>query len=101
MVLASPAWAEQLERDVLPWIQGAGDLGKRILEIGPGPGLSTDLFRMRVPHVTAVEVDPGLAAQLGARLAEQIGVVDTTIDETDYHFRFITRKPVSAELRAR
>src|SRR5437879_791603 len=67
--LASPAWAEQLRREVLPWLDTAGDLGDHVLEIGPGPGLSTDLLRERVAHVTAVEVDRDLATALQARLA--------------------------------
>jgi SAM-dependent methyltransferase len=67
--LASPAWAEQLRREVLPWLDTAGDLGDHVLEIGPGPGLSTDLLRERVAHVTAVEVDRDLATALHARLA--------------------------------
>lgn len=67
--LASPAWAEQLQQEVLPWIATAGDLGDDVLEIGPGPGLSTDLLRDRVAHVTAVEVDTQLAKALQQRLA--------------------------------
>ena len=67
--LASPAWAEQLKQEVLPWIASAGELGDDVLEIGPGPGLSTDLLRERVAHVTAVEVDEQLAAALQERLA--------------------------------
>ena len=67
--LASPAWTEQLEREVLPWVESAGDLGDDVLEIGPGPGLTTDLLRARVAHVTAVEVDPSLAEPLRQRLA--------------------------------
>ena len=66
--LASPQWAEQLERELLPWIEAAGDLGDDVLEIGPGPGLSTDLLRRRVARVTAVEVDASLARALGERL---------------------------------
>lgn len=66
--LASPAWAEQLRQEVLPWIEAAGDLGDDVLEIGPGPGRSTDLLRARVRHVTGVEVDPVLAAALQERL---------------------------------
>jgi SAM-dependent methyltransferase len=58
-----------LQTDLLPWIAEAGDLGGDVLEIGPGPGLTTDLLRQRVAKVTAVEVDPGLAAALGDRLA--------------------------------
>ena len=67
--LSSPEWAEMLETDLLPWIEGAGDLGDDVLEIGPGPGLTTDLLRQRVSRLTAVEIDPLLAAPLEERLA--------------------------------
>jgi SAM-dependent methyltransferase len=67
--LASPEWAQLLEAELLPWIEAAGDLGDHVLEIGPGPGLTTDLLRQRVPQVTAVEVDPTLGEPLRARLA--------------------------------
>ena len=66
--LASPDWAKMLETDLLPWILEAGDLGDDVLEIGPGPGLTTDLLRERVPRVTAVELDDDLAAKLTERL---------------------------------
>jgi SAM-dependent methyltransferase len=67
--LSSPRWAEMLEADLLPWVVRVGNLGDDVLEIGPGPGLTTDLLRQRAGHVTAVEVDPGLAGQLADRLA--------------------------------
>jgi SAM-dependent methyltransferase len=67
--LASPEWAKMLEEDLLPWIVSVGDLGDDVLEVGPGPGLTTDLLRRRAATVTAVEVDDDLAAALGARLA--------------------------------
>jgi SAM-dependent methyltransferase len=67
--LASPRWAEMLETDLLPWVERVGSLGDRVLEIGPGPGLTTDLLRGRVPRITAVEVDPALAHALADRLA--------------------------------
>jgi SAM-dependent methyltransferase len=67
--LASPAWAEQLRLEVLPWVESAGELGDDVLEIGPGPGLTTDLLRGRVERVTAVEIDPSLAEPLRHRLA--------------------------------
>ena len=40
-----------------------------MLEIGPGPGFTTDVLRRRVEHLTAVEVDVDLAQALAARLA--------------------------------
>src|SRR5260370_6661551 len=66
--LASPEWARLLESDLLPWIDAAGDLGDDVLEIGPGPGLTTDLLRRRAPLLTAIELDPTLAEPLRARL---------------------------------
>ena len=66
--LASPEWAAMLDTDLLPWIETVGDLGDDVLEIGPGPGLTTDLLRKRVPSLTAVEVDAALAEQLRQRL---------------------------------
>lgn len=67
--LASPDWARALETELLPWIEAAGDLGDDVLEIGPGPGLTTDLLRARARKVTAVEVDPSLGQALAVRLA--------------------------------
>ncbi|TMC48794.1 MAG: class I SAM-dependent methyltransferase [Chloroflexi bacterium] len=67
--LSSPDWARMLESDLLPWVEAAGDLGDDVLEIGPGPGLTTDLLRQRVTRLTAVEIDPTLALPLRDRLA--------------------------------
>lgn len=45
-----------------------GALGDDVLEVGPGPGLTTDLLRERVQSLTALESDPQLAQALQARL---------------------------------
>lgn len=68
--LASAAWAESLRTELLPWLEQAGDLGDDVLEIGPGPGLTTDLLRARAHAVTAVEIDEDLAGALATRLAD-------------------------------
>ncbi|MGH9212570.1 MAG: class I SAM-dependent methyltransferase [Acidimicrobiales bacterium] len=67
--LASAEWARILETDLLPWIDQVADLGDDVLEIGPGPGRTTDLLRQRTAKVTAVEIDDSLAAALAERLA--------------------------------
>jgi SAM-dependent methyltransferase len=67
--LASDQWAEMLKTELLPWVEQVGDLGEDVLEIGPGPGRTTDLLRERAKCVTAVEMDVGLAGELRARLA--------------------------------
>jgi len=41
-----------------------------VLEIGPGPGLTTELLKARAPRITAVEIDPALAGTLRARLPD-------------------------------
>jgi len=67
--LASERWAEMLQRDLLPWLLAGEDLGDDVLEIGPGPGLTTDLLRKLAPAVTAVELDASLADRLRERLS--------------------------------
>jgi len=52
----------------LPWAIGDTDLGPNVLEIGPGPGLTTDLLRTSVRRLTALEIDAPLARALSARL---------------------------------
>ena len=67
--LSSDVWAGMLQGDLLPWLTANGDLGDDVLEIGPGPGRTTDLLRERAAHVTALELDGSLASALAARLA--------------------------------
>ena len=67
--LASPEWARMLEEDLLPWLAAVADLGDDVIEVGPGPGLTTDLLRQRTARLTAVEVDAPLAAALASRLS--------------------------------
>ena len=66
---ASPEWATYVQDELLPWALGARDLGDDVLELGPGPGLTTDALRQRVARLTAVEIDDDLAARLAERLA--------------------------------
>jgi len=54
----------------LPWSIGDTNLGPNVLEIGPGPGLTTDLLRTLVPRLTVLELDPSLAASLSLRINE-------------------------------
>jgi SAM-dependent methyltransferase len=69
IVCASPEWATFLEEVVLPAALAGVDLGDDLLEIGAGPGRTTDLLRGRVAQLTAVELDDDLAARLATRLA--------------------------------
>ncbi|HXU25504.1 MAG TPA: class I SAM-dependent methyltransferase [Tepidiformaceae bacterium] len=66
---SSPEWARVVEEEMLPWVLGHHDLGDDMLEVGSGPGLTTDVLRKRVPRLTAVELDEALATRLATRLA--------------------------------
>ena len=66
---SSPEWARLVEDELLPWVLDGCELGDDLLEVGPGPGLTTDVLRQKAARVTAVELDLALAANLATRLA--------------------------------
>jgi SAM-dependent methyltransferase len=65
----SPEWAQWLQGEVLPAVTSGIDLGGELLEVGPGPGASTDWLRHRVKRLVALESDEEAAAKLATRLA--------------------------------
>jgi SAM-dependent methyltransferase len=67
--LSSDAWAQMVQADLLPWLTRDADLGDDVLELGPGPGRTTDLLRQHAARVTAVELDARLVGALDARFA--------------------------------
>lgn len=67
-LLASEAWRDVLRDFVVPYALRDAELGDDVLEVGPGPGMTTDLLRVQIPKLTAVELDPQLATALAARL---------------------------------
>jgi SAM-dependent methyltransferase len=66
---ASAHWQKTVETQILPWVLDGVELGADVLEVGPGPGLTTDLLRTRVSRLTCVEIDDRLAASLRRRMA--------------------------------
>jgi SAM-dependent methyltransferase len=83
---ASDEWGEYIRDELLPWVLGERALGGSVLEIGPGPGLTTDLLRTRARRLTAVEADPKAAASLERRL-EGTNVTVVRADAQDMPFR--------------
>jgi SAM-dependent methyltransferase len=108
-VLSSPRWAAMLERDLLPWVASVTDLGDDVLEVGPGPGLTTELLRVLRPGGALVGSDgydnePTREAHAGDQfvplapetLPERLGAIgfsDVAVDRGEYDFRFYARKP--------
>jgi len=65
----SSRWKTTLETEILPWSLGGIELGNDVLEIGPGPGLTTDWLRHRCRSLTCLELDQNLAVSLERRTA--------------------------------
>jgi SAM-dependent methyltransferase len=83
-LLASPEWGAYVEEELLPWALGR-DLGDDVLEVGPGPGLTTDVLSRHVKQLTAVEVDAALAGALAARMqGSNVTVVCADATETSF-----------------
>ncbi|MGH8611845.1 MAG: class I SAM-dependent methyltransferase [Gammaproteobacteria bacterium] len=68
-LLTSEDWANWIANDLIPRALPSVELGDHLIEIGPGPGKTTDVLRHTVDRLTAVELDPVLAAGLADRLA--------------------------------
>jgi SAM-dependent methyltransferase len=82
----SDAWKKTLGQELLPWALKGVDLGQDVLEVGPGPGLTTDALRARFGSLTSIEIDRRLAESLGRRLqGTNVGVLNA--DATSMPFQ--------------
>jgi SAM-dependent methyltransferase len=86
----SPAWQQMIEELVMPPALEGVDLGDDVVEIGPGPGFTTDVLRQRAKQMTVVELDEELATKLANRLegtnVEVIQGDATSLDLPDGRF---------------
>jgi SAM-dependent methyltransferase len=67
-VCGSGRWRRRVKGELLPWALQGVELGDDVLEIGPGPGVTTDLLRGRTRRLTVLEVEASAAATLQKRL---------------------------------
>ena len=81
LVCRSAPWRWTVECWVIPWALDGLDPGEEVLELGTGPGLTTDVLRERAARLTAVEIDPRLASSLRERM-ENTGVEVVEADAT-------------------
>ena len=63
----SAIWRFITERKLLPWILSGYALGDHVLEVGAGPGATTDELLRRAGRVTSLEYDPSYVAKLAER----------------------------------
>jgi SAM-dependent methyltransferase len=72
---SSARWKKVVETYILPWTLEGLQLGSDVLEVGPGPGASTDLLHARVARLTCVEPDRRFAEKLRQRLDQRVRVM--------------------------
>jgi SAM-dependent methyltransferase len=86
----SDEWAETVRKWIIPGATDGVDLGEHVLEVGPGPGRTTDILKDMIPRLTCVEIDPMLARKLAHRMAgTNVTVVEadaTALPFPDDHF---------------
>ena len=63
----SSAWKRRVDTELMPWALAGVTLAGPALEIGPGPGITTDYLRTKVDSLTVLEADPILAERLRQR----------------------------------
>ena len=78
------AWKRHVREDLVPPALDGLELGEDVLEVGPGFGPATEVLAERVANVTALEIDPSLAAPLRERMGGGVEVVEG--DGTDMPF---------------
>lgn len=57
-ICKSARWEKTLKSTVIPWALEGLELSNKTLEIGPGPGLTTNILRHLTNELTCIEIDP-------------------------------------------
>ena len=68
-------WDKTLKTTVIPWALDGIEPGPEVLEVGPGPGLTTDILRHLTKKLTCVEIDPISADSLRKIISDKNVVV--------------------------
>jgi SAM-dependent methyltransferase len=77
----SSHWRSTLQR-LVPWAIGGIDLGEHVLELGPGPGLTSPLLESRASRVTAIDIDASAMAALSR--VPRLGLVRGDAEELPF-----------------
>lgn len=69
------SWKRHVREEVVPPAIDGLHLDNDVLEVGPGFGPGTEVLSERAERLTALEIDPDLAAALRERLGDRVDVV--------------------------
>ncbi len=64
----SGMWQQVVQTHVIPWALEDLELGTKVLEIGSGPGITTECLRALVPDLSCIEIDASYASSLARRM---------------------------------
>ena len=65
----SRMWRKAVQTHIVPWALENVELGAKVLEIGPGPGVTTACLRVVAADLTCIEIDAKSASSLSRRMA--------------------------------
>ena len=82
----SDRWAGVARAKLVPWALGDAALGDDVLEIGPGPGITTAIIHERAPRMTLLEIDPWSVETLVAKFGGEESVEVVQGDATRMPF---------------
>ncbi len=71
-ICKSAKWAEYVRTGLFPAVLDGVDLGEKVLELGPGLGVTTRRLAEMVPRLTALEVDEKYVTRLRRELDVEI-----------------------------
>lgn len=76
---SSAEWADAVRRWIIPWVLEGLEVGDDILEVGPGPGRTTEVLAEMATRLSALELD----ADLANSLADRLGATGVEVTEGD------------------
>lgn len=68
LLCTSRMWARAVETHIVPWALEDVQIGSSILEVGPGPGVTTACLRALALDLTCIEIDAHYASSLARRM---------------------------------
>jgi SAM-dependent methyltransferase len=74
-VCGSRYWRRTVHDRLLPWVLASLPPAQHTLEVGPGPGATTEILVQRTRELTCVEIDGEYAARLAARYGSRVRVL--------------------------
>jgi SAM-dependent methyltransferase len=74
VICSSRPWRRRVERELVPWGVEDLDLGRQVLELGPGFGATTRVLVRRLGRIDVLELDQRYCERLQAQFGSRVNV---------------------------